>query len=94
MRAHPALIRGPGATDTVLMQSVPGAVAKGGAEGLLCGLLPDGIGFALKSADGAYRALGPAAAAFLTPLGANLTTLAESPLTNSRGEQVGTIAAD
>ena len=49
MRAHPELIRGPGATDTVLMQAVPGAVAKGGAEGLLCGTLPDGTGFVLKA---------------------------------------------
>ena len=67
MRAHPELIRGPGATDTVLMQTVPGAVAKGGAEGLLCGSLPDGTGFALKSADGGYRALGPAVARLLGP---------------------------
>src|ERR1041384_3861212 len=52
MRAHPELIRGHGATDTVLMQTAPGAVAKGGAEGLLCGTLSDGTGFALKSADG------------------------------------------
>ena len=36
MRAHPALIRGPGAPDTVLMESLPGWIAKGGAEGLLC----------------------------------------------------------
>ncbi len=91
MRAHPELIRGPGATDTVLMQSIPGAVAKGGAEGLLCGVLPDGTGFALKSADGAYRALGPAAAEFLGTIGAELSALAERPLTNSRGERVGTI---
>ena len=35
------------------MQTLPGAVAKGGAEGLLCGVLPDGTGFALKCADGA-----------------------------------------
>ena len=34
MRAHPELIRGPGAPDTVLMRALPGWVAKGGAEGL------------------------------------------------------------
>jgi len=92
MRAYPELIRGPGATDTVLMQTLPGAVAKGGAEGLLCGLLPDGTGFALKTADGAYRALGPAVAEALAPIGVELAALAESPVTNSRGERVGTIA--
>ena len=36
MRAHPVLVGGEGATDTVLMQSHPGTVAKGGADGLLC----------------------------------------------------------
>ena len=94
MRAHPELIRGPGATDTVLMQTVPGAVAKGGAEGLLCGSLPDGTGFVLKTADGGYRALGPATASVLGRLGVELTALAESTVTNSRGERVGTIAVE
>jgi L-asparaginase len=93
MREYPELIRGPGATDTVLMQTIPGAVAKGGAEGLLCGLLPDGTGFALKAADGAGRALGPAAAAFLRRTGLELQSLAELPLTNSRGVRVGAISA-
>jgi L-asparaginase II len=94
MRAYPELIRGPGAPDTVVMQKLPGAVAKGGAEGLLCGLLPDGTGFALKASDGAYRAIGPALAAVLARLGSELPALAESPLSNSRGERVGTIAVE
>jgi L-asparaginase II len=92
MRAHPDLIRGPGATDTLLMQRIPGAVAKGGAEGLLCGTLPDGSGFALKCEDGSARALGPALASFLETLGFELPELAEAPLENSRGERVGTIS--
>src|SRR5436305_176933 len=36
MRAHPDLIRGPRATDTRVMKVLPGWIAKGGAEGLLC----------------------------------------------------------
>ena len=91
MRAHPELIRGEGAPDTVVMQTVAGAIAKGGAEGLLCGLLPGGTGFAIKSADGAGRPLGPAAAAFLARLGAEIPSLYELPIANSRGEDVGTI---
>jgi L-asparaginase len=91
MREYPELIRGPGATDTVLMQTLPRAVAKGGAEGLLCGLLPDGTGFALKTGDGAGRALGPATAAFIARIGTRLSSLAEVPLTNSRGDRVGVI---
>jgi len=94
MRAHPELIRGEGAPDTVLMQTLAGSVAKGGAEGLLCGVLSDGTGFAIKSADGAGRPLGPAAAAFLARLGAELPRLYELPIANSRGENVGTIGVE
>ena len=94
MRRYPELIRGRGATDTVLMQTLTGAVAKGGAEGLLCGVLPDGTGFALKTADGAYRALGPALAAVLASIGFDLSGLSETPLANSRGERVGVIAVE
>lgn len=93
MRAHPELIRGAGATDTVLMQTIPGAVAKGGAEGLLCGLLPGGTGFALKSADGTQRPHRAALTAFLEPLGFALPDFASTPLTNSRGEVVGDVSA-
>ena len=91
MRAHPELIRGPRATDTVLMQTLPGAVAKGGAEGLMCGVLPDGTGFALKSVDGNQRPLRAALAAFLGPLGAQLPDFEVTPVTNSRDEVVGEV---
>ena len=91
MRAHPEYIRGEGATDTVLMQSIPGAAAKGGAEGLICGFLPDGAGFALKTADGSHRALRAALAAFLPGLGHELPEFAATPFRNSRGEVVGEI---
>jgi L-asparaginase II len=94
MRAHPELVRGPGSPDTVIMQTIPGAVAKGGAEGLLCGVLPGGTGFAIKSADGAGRGLGPAAAAFLAQLGADLPALRQLPLANSRGENVGSLGVE
>jgi L-asparaginase II len=92
MREHPDLIRGPKATDTLLMKRVPGAIAKGGAEGLLCGKLPDGTGFALKAADGTERALRPALAALLAPLGFDLPEFVEAPVENNHGERVGTIA--
>jgi L-asparaginase II len=90
MREHPQLIRGPLATDTRLMQALPAWIAKGGAEGLLCAA-GDGVGVALKAQDGNSRALGPAAASFLTSLDAriDLSDLAVVPLENSRGERVG-----
>jgi L-asparaginase II len=92
MRAHPDLVRGPGATDTLLMQTIPGAVAKAGAEGLLCGTLPDGTGFAVKCEDGEQRALRPAVAHLLGAAGFALGEFVEVPLENTRGERVGTIS--
>jgi L-asparaginase II len=92
MRAHPDLIRGPAATDTRLMKALPGWIAKGGAEGLLCAS-GDGMGVALKSEDGSGRALGPAAHEFLRRLGRDLDDLAELPVENSRGDPVGEIVA-
>ena len=91
MRAHPELIRGLRATDTRLMQALPGWIAKGGAEGLLCAA-GDGIGIALKSEDGNGRSLGPAAFSFLGGLGRDLGDLAVLPLENSLGERVGEVA--
>jgi L-asparaginase II len=91
MQAHPVLIRGPLASDTRLMQALPGWIAKGGAEGLLCAA-GNGIGVALKAEDGNGRGLGPAAASFFARLGLDLSELAVVPLENSRGEPVGEIS--
>ena len=61
MRAEPYLVGGRGRVDTTLMQTVPGLVAKEGAEALLCVSAPDrGVGVALKVADAGFRAGGPA----------------------------------
>jgi L-asparaginase II len=92
MRAHPDLIRGPRAADTRLMRALPGWIAKGGAEGLLCAA-GEGFGVALKGEDGNGRALGPAAAAFVARLGRDPSELEVLPLENSRGERVGEIRA-
>jgi L-asparaginase II len=86
MRAHPVLVGGEGAADTALMQTNPGALAKGGADGLMCVLLPDGTGLALKAADGNARALRPALAAFGEGLGLSLPQFAHVPVRNRGGE--------
>lgn len=86
MTASPELVGGPAAADTALMRAAPGVVAKRGAEGLLCAGLPDGTGVAVKVEDGGNRAAGPALAALL-----GLDELAEAPVFNSRGEQVGRV---
>ncbi len=90
MREHPDLIRGPRAADTRLMRALPGWIAKGGAEGLLCAA-GHGVGVALKCEDGNSRALGPAAAAFFARLDLDLDELSVLPLENSRKERIGEI---
>jgi L-asparaginase II len=87
MQARPELVGGSrGSIDTELMRLRPGWIAKGGAEGLFCAAHEDGRGIALKSEDGAYRAIGPALAHVL-----EIEELAEEPLRNSRDELVGAI---
>jgi L-asparaginase II len=89
MRAHPALVEGPGSAATELMQALPGAVAKGGAEGVLCVGLADGSALALKVEDGSSRPTLPAAAALL-----GLADLRATAIRNSRGEAVGELVAE
>jgi L-asparaginase II len=91
MRARPELVGGPDWADYLLMSGAPGWIAKGGAEGVLCAAGPDGTGIALKSEDGAGRGLPPALAAFLAPLGVDLSELAHRQVFNTRGERVGEI---
>jgi L-asparaginase len=89
MTARAELVGGPQAVDTLVMRARPGAVAKRGAEGLLCAGFPDGTGLAVKVEDGANRAAYAATGAIL-----GIPELAERPLRSSRGEPVGTIAAE
>ena len=93
MRAHPELIRGPMAADSLLMRELEGWTAKGGAEGLLCASGPDGLGLALKVEDGSMRAMRPALAELLRRLGFETGELGAEPLENSRGELVGEVVA-
>ena len=91
MRAYPELIRGGGALDTKLMQTLPGWTAKGGAEGLLCAGGPNGLGLALKVEDGNGRALQPALGVFLTRLGLPGEEFGPLEVVNSRDEVVGEV---
>ena len=99
MRAHPELIRGGDAPDTLLMRSFPGWTAKIGAEGLLCAAGPGGLGLALKVQDGSDRGIRPALGAFLARLGLDGQALAAAglgrlPLLNSRGDECGEVVTD
>jgi L-asparaginase len=93
MRAYPELIRGPRGLDTNLMQALPGWAAKGGAEGLMCAASGDGLGLALKVEDGSTRALRPALGSFLDALGLDGSAFGSVPISNSRNEVVGDLAA-
>jgi L-asparaginase II len=93
MQAHPELIGGAGQADTELMRALPGWIAKGGAEGLMCAAGPDGLGVALKVEDGSNRAIRPALHAFVGRLGLELPDgFARVPVRNAHGEDVGVMS--
>ena len=92
MRAYPELVGGEGSTDTELMRAQPGSVAKGGAEGLMCVVAPDGTGLALKVADGSSRPLRPALAAFGAGLELVLPAFAAVAIPNVDGAPAATVA--
>jgi L-asparaginase II len=61
MVAEPYLVAGRDRLDTAVMEVAPTVVVKVGAEGLVCAaVLGEGIGVAVKIADGTARAAGPA----------------------------------
>ncbi len=92
MQAHPDLMRGPLAADSVLMRELPGWAAKGGAEGLMCAVGPSRLAVALKVEDGGTRAVAAALAEVLRRLGFPLVdALATTPVANSRGDLVGEV---
>jgi L-asparaginase II len=94
MRTHPELIGGAGSVDTELMRALPGWIAKGGAEGLLCAASPEGIGVAVRVEDGSFRAQRPALATFLERLGVDLPAFRVVPVENSRHERVGELVVE
>ena len=92
MRAHPELVGGAGQADTELMRALPGWIAKGGAEGLMCAADTGGLGVALKAEDGSHRSTRPALHAFLGRLGLELPDeFARVPVRNAHGEDVGEV---
>ena len=94
-RSHPTLVEGPGWIDTLVMETIPGAISKCGAEGLSCVSLPDGRGLAVKVVDGADRASDPATVTALAAvLGADaiaepLRAKGRPPIKNDAGDVVG-----
>jgi L-asparaginase II len=93
MRAHPELVAGTGAGDTLLMAGVPGLLAKSGAEGVAAVAVPAAGAVALKIDDGAARARLPVLVFALRRLGLAtpaLDRLAETPVLGG-GAPVGAV---
>jgi L-asparaginase II len=89
MRAHPWLVAGTGREDTALMQTVPGLLVKGGADGVHVAAVPGRGAVALKLDDGGDRGRTPALAAGLRRLGVRDDLLSRWLLTPvSGGEDV------
>ena len=94
--ANPALVAGSGRFDTVLMQRFATALfVKMGAEGVHVAALPEqGLGIAVKCADGAARAAEVAVAALLErhlPPAPELAARVRPPLRNWAGTVVGAL---
>jgi L-asparaginase II len=99
MVSHPEYVSGTATFDTDLMAAAGGAVAcKAGAEGVHgVSVIPDGVGFASKVADGAGRARPPVTMAALRELGlpaaraGTLQAYARPSVYNRAGRLVGEI---
>ena len=100
MQAEPFLVAGSERCCTAIMQTVPGMLAKTGAEGVyLLGHQPTGTGIALKIEDGSTRAAQALAIAMMKlcgflgdEAGAGLEKFANPVIKNFAGQEVGRIA--
>ncbi|MGW4928144.1 asparaginase [Agromyces sp. NPDC004153] len=77
MRAHPFYVGGTGHQNSRLMETVPGALAKGGAEGVIGVAAPDGTSVAMKVVDGSPRATTLLALDVLGTLGVDVSDAGE-----------------
>jgi len=76
MRSHPFFVGGTGHANSELMRLVPGALAKGGAEGVIGVAGPDGQSVSMKVVDGSPRATTLVALAVLGGLGVDVSPAA------------------
>jgi L-asparaginase II len=99
MRAHPELVSGARDPEARLMRGLPGALVKGGAEGVLVVALPDVGAVAIKIDDGARRPTMPVLASALRRLDVTAPVLdelarhAEGVEQLGGGQPVGTVRA-
>lgn len=94
MREHPFLVGGSGHQNSELMSAIPGALAKGGAEGVIGVAAADGSAVSMKVIDGSPRATTLIALRVLESLGTPIGeahSLVELPVLGG-GVPVGEIA--
>ena len=91
MTRHPELVAGERRTATRVMRSIPGAMAKDGAQGVFAIALPDGRACALKIADGQERPVAVVLAAALATVGVDLDGPALSDPIEGHGRPVGSV---
>jgi len=103
MMEFPEMVGGTNRFDTDLMQAYEGRiVSKAGAEAVQCmGLVEEGIGIAIKVADGGTRAVNVAAMEVLNQLGYKdekiftvLDRYVHTPVLNARKEKIGEVRAN
>ena len=99
MRGYPELVSGTGEAEARLMRELPGALVKGGAEGVLAVAVPGVGAVTLKIDDGARRPTMPVLASALrrldvtAPVVAELAEHAEGVAQKGGGRRVGTVRA-
>jgi len=95
MMRHPEMVAGPKRFDTRLMRAGEGRIlSKMGAEGVqIVGIADEGIGIAVKVADGAERAVQAVTAALLVDMGflrkSDVAEYHERPVLARDGQTVG-----
>ncbi|MDX6206871.1 MAG: hypothetical protein QOF39_2928 [Frankiales bacterium] len=93
VRAHPRWVGGTGRDVTMLMEAVPGLIAKDGAEAVYAAALPDGRAAAVKVSDGGSRAGAIVLVEALRVLGVpsdDIAFLADKPVLG-HGTRVGSV---
>jgi L-asparaginase II len=94
VRTHPEWLGGTAREVTELIRSVPGLIAKEGAECVYAAALPDGRAVAMKIADGSDRARQVVMAGLLQALGVSapgLDTMTTRPVLGN-GQPVGVVS--
>jgi L-asparaginase II len=77
MREYPECVGGRGHQNTLVMQALPGVIAKGGAEGVIAMAAPDGHAVAIKIIDGNPRATTALGLMLLSKCGVDVSPAAD-----------------